>query len=337
MKIKANKIFNLVNNLIAVGLLCFSCQRKQVAIHTFNYHHDQALSKEEVKSFFKQGWVTTRLFAESEIAAIRPLFEEAHKEAKDIVRSYYQDHVVETKTTRFDYPSGSDTTAASISAYCHNSNQLNPFSIQLISWVGGVKERLLQLGRHPNITIPVAQLLDSSTADHLINQVHYKNPYDQVTFPWHQDVQNRRAFDPEWKDVNERGSFVQVVLAIDPMQEDNGPLIYIPNSHKLDLGLDKTSSAEEEKIAAQYDLRQTKYFHLNPGEVVFMHPLLVHKSDENRSNKGKSRILFINGYAYPGANHKKYPGTGSAQCIDLPISPDLLEETKEFVSTIQPL
>lgn len=62
------------------------------------------------------------------------------------------------------------------------------YPTKLISWVGGADQpELISLGRSPQITVPVAQLLVSQKADHLINQAHPKMPGDNTEFGWHQD------------------------------------------------------------------------------------------------------------------------------------------------------
>jgi ectoine hydroxylase-related dioxygenase (phytanoyl-CoA dioxygenase family) len=186
--------------------------------------------------------------------------------------------------------------------------------IQRIVWVGSAEPELLKLGRQSKILVPVGQILGSNTADQLINQLHYKLPNDEVKFDWHQDVKNRRTFDPKWQDINKKGSFVQTIIAVDPMTADNGTIYYVPHSHLHgDLFLDKiTDRAELARVA---ELDKATPLLMNPGDIVFMHPYLVHGSEPNTS--ASPRRVFINGFAYPGANKEPYPGEGSAQSVSL--------------------
>ena len=48
-----------------------------------------------------------------------------------------------------------------------------------------------------------------------------------------------------------------------------------------------------------------------PGDVLFFGPYTVHASIENLSTC--YRRVLINGYAYPGANHRIYPGDGAGR------------------------
>ncbi len=54
---------------------------------------------------------------------------------------------------------------------------------------------------------------------------------------------------------------------------------------------------------------------MQPGDIIFMHPYLVHGSKPNESTG--SRRTFINGFSYPGSNTQPYPGKGSSENIDL--------------------
>lgn len=186
--------------------------------------------------------------------------------------------------------------------------------IHRIVWAGAAEPQLLALARQAKLLVPVAQILESDHADQLINQLHYKMPNDGVLFSWHQDVKNRRTFDPQWQDVNKKGSFVQTIIAIDAMHEDNGAINYVPASHlRGDLHLEAITDMTELRKVAELD--KAVPLVLNPGDIVFMHPYLVHGSEANSSNE--PRRIFINGFAYPGANKSPYPGTGSAENITL--------------------
>jgi len=294
----------------------------------FTKDYSHALSKEQIASFFENGYVIVKnLFTQDEVTKVKTLAEILFKKAVEIAEKHkVGNNIPINGQFRCDYNGQEGPKSASILAV----NNENEISIKLISWVGGVEKELLGLGEQTKITVKVGQLLGCKYAAHLINQIHYKMPHDKVTFNCHQDITNRRDFDPEWTDVNGKGSFVQVLTAIDESTETNGSLEIIPYSHKQDLLLDKLPKEESLlKIKEKYDLNKAIKLLLKPGDTVFMHPLLLHQSGANNSDE--SRELFINGFSYPSANHKKYPGEGSAKEINLNIDPDLLDETNEFV------
>ena len=182
-------------------------------------------------------------------------------------------------------------------------------------WAGKSRKELFQYGRSPKILAPVAQILHSSTASHLINQLHFKLPQDGVTFPWHTDLQNRMAFDKNWEDVNGTGSYVVAITAIDKITKENGPLYVIPSSHLLkNLEFDRFCKTEALPKELNAEANCIPLL-MDSGDTVFMDPRLVHGSWENNSQN--ERKVFINGFSYPGANHAEYPGNGSGELIKL--------------------
>lgn len=179
--------------------------------------------------------------------------------------------------------------------------------IDRVVWCGAAEPRLLEISARPEFVDASSQLLGSKEMEQLICQAHFKIPGDEVSFRWHQDSENRRYGTPEWKDVNGKGSYVQTILAVDAMTEENGPLRLARGSalggH---LSLDKLEEPlEEVDPAAIFTLT------MEPGDLAFLHPFTVHGSEPNRSKV--ARRIFINGYAYPGANGRIYPGEGSAR------------------------
>lgn len=177
-------------------------------------------------------------------------------------------------------------------------------AIQRVVWCCGEKPEIGKYSNSSQLLEPVSKLLRSNEFDHLICQVHYKIPGDNVAFDWHQDSQHRGFGTWKWQDLNGVGSFVQTLLAIDPMTPENGPLRYYKGSHQLGhLALDQ--SDDPEKYFHDFELVSLE---MDPGDLIFFHPFLIHGSSPNFSSK--ERRVLINGFAYPGANHFSYPGAG---------------------------
>jgi len=175
-------------------------------------------------------------------------------------------------------------------------------AIDRVCWAGAAEPDLLDLGEDPRLLEPVASLLRSDAVDHLINQAHFKLPDDGVSFPWQ----------PEWTDVDGRGSYVQTALALDDVDLGNGPLRFLPGSHlegHRDLPRDGTLPPDLiriEPVAAT----------MPAGSVALFGPYVVHGSSPNRSDR--PRRVLINGYALPGANRRVYPGRGAGRRLVLP-------------------
>ena len=190
-------------------------------------------------------------------------------------------------------------------------------AISRIVWAGAFYHGLLKAGQKQNLMIAVGQLLQTDSVNHLINQIHPKQPGDGVQFRYHRDIENRRDFDPDWAgDPMFNGGFVQTLLAIDPMSRDNGGLEIFPGSHQCSDALKSWTDQQDcyEHLKSLYG--EPVYPALASGEMLFFHPCVAHRSLPN--NSARSRRVLINGYSAPGANHKDYPGEGSGQSVRIP-------------------
>lgn len=181
-------------------------------------------------------------------------------------------------------------------------------SVERVVWAGGAEPVLLEKGRDRRLTGIIADLFGNPQADHLLNQVHFKNPGDGVSFAFHQDCTHRRFGDPQcWNDVDGRGSYVQTLLAIDPMTEENGPLLVVPGNPGRDLRIRPEESTRF--------LDHATPVLMSPGDLLAFSPYLIHGSEPNRSKV--PRWSIINGYAYPGANKRTFDIPGAGERIDL--------------------
>ena len=192
-------------------------------------------------------------------------------------------------------------------------------AVARVVWAGAAEPALLKYGADPRLVGMAAQLLGSREMDQLINQAHFKVPHDGVGFPWHQDIQHRDKKPGDWTDVHGRGSYVQTLTCLDDMTKDNGPVMFIPYSGKkgkLDFkGAPDYSGTEFEEFPKKknehFDETKAVAAEAPAGSMVLFGPYTVHGSFPNKSDK--TRYTFINGYAYPGANHRVYPGEGSGR------------------------
>lgn len=183
--------------------------------------------------------------------------------------------------------------------------------IDRIVWMGAAEPSLLRFGEDSRLLGPCSQLLKTEKFEQLICQGHYKLPGDAVMFDWHQDCQHRGAGSQDWIDIDGRGSYVQTLMAIDEVTPENGPVSFIPYSTKLGyLELEK-----QKNPTTLFDVKSAVPLMMQPGDVAFFHPYAIHGSEPNKSD-GPRRV-FINGFAYPGANRKAYPGVGSGRTVQL--------------------
>lgn len=244
----------------------------------------------EIDRFYSDGYVVLRgVFREREIDVLRRAFSRLERSAANLGDT--RDH----RGSRFVLDRDPDGSVR----------------IRRIVWCAGAEPVLGAFGSDRRLLRPAAELLGSDALDHLICQAHFKLPGDEVEFPWHQDSRHRRYGTAEWSDVNGRGSYVQTVLAIDPVRADNGPLRLIPGSCRwghVDEG--------DDRLATRIDPRESIAPDMDPGDVLLFGPYTVHGSSANRSPR--PRRILINGFAYPGANRRVYPGCGTGRALRCP-------------------
>ena len=72
---------------------------------------------------------------------------------------------------------------------------------------------------------------------------------------------------------------------------------------------------EDETISKYFNPNDAEPIMMKPGTVALFGPYTIHGSKPNLSDK--PRRVFINGFAYPGANSRDYPGDGSGELIDV--------------------
>lgn len=253
------------------------------------------LTEAQVREFHDTGWIVlASLFDSAEIARMRACFDDLERIAADM-------H--ETGLCR--------------GSYFVLGSKDNAQVIKRVVWAGASQPYLLQVGEDQRLTRPVSQLLGSRKMEQLLSQAHFKRPHDGVIFGWHQDIQHRDKGNGTWRDVNGTGSFVQTLIVIDEMTPDSGPLKFIPGSSKwgrVDFGPhDYDDPDYSAKAPPQFDENAAVTICAQPGDALFFGPYTAHASFQNTSSH--YRRVLINGYAYPGANARIYPGDGAGRAL----------------------
>lgn len=257
------------------------------------------LTPEQIEQFHTVGFLrVNQVFTPAEMDEIDAAVEEAHALAMDLAREHNlpgsDQSAVEHMGSRTTYKVGPT---------------LEETSVRHISYVGGMSEVLSRYGKDPRLLALATPLLGSSRMQQLINQVHYKKPGTGITFDWHQDATHRGLNRGMFEDINGKGSYVQIALAIDDMTDDNGPLQFIPNTGQLGhKGPPLPPDAIDPSTAVAPMLKR--------GDVSLFGPYTIHGSTANLSNK--ARRVFINGYAYPDANKKQLPQYPSVRWLEAP-------------------
>lgn len=257
------------------------------------------LTTEQISDFYEQGFFVLRsVFDETDITAMAAACDRLKMMAQGLEGSVMHE--------------GANFVVEQVQA-----NDRQVAQIRRVSWCGGADRVLLDYGADSRLLSIAASLLESEEMDQLINQIHFKEPGDTVQFPLHQDSSHRGYGTDGWQDVNGRGSYVQTATLIDPMTEENGPLVFVPGScREGHLAL----RYSDEEWPEQIDLSKAVTVTGDPGDVAVFGPYTLHGSQPNTGTV--SRRVFINGYAYPGANRRQYRGDGAGRRLGNPPATD---------------
>ena len=252
------------------------------------------LSQQQIDEFYDVGWITIPdLFGPQDVEVMRRCFDDLLPRARKL-----------------------RPTQVSDGSYFVLDQDSDDVIIKRVVWAGGCQPELLKIGEDPRLLGPALQLLGSDSADHLLSQAHFKRPGDGVHFDWHQDIGHRDRGPGTWNDVNGRNSYVQTALCVDDMNIENGPLMLLKGSGKwgrIDFGQFDYNDDYNSRLPVCFEEKNIVTVTARAGSVLFFGPYTVHASFENTSNS--SRRVLINGYAYPGANHFKYPGESSGRAL----------------------
>lgn len=156
-------------------------------------------------------------------------------------------------------------------------------------------EGFRRLGRHPRLVEPVQQLLDGPVYMHQY-KVNAKAPFDGEVWQWHQDYGTWKRDDemPEPRAMN-------IAVFLDDVTAANGPLLFIPGSHKLGVveaghDLETTSyplwTLDREKVAALAEKGGCVAPTGPAGSILMFSSLLVHASPPNISPMGRT-IVYL--------------------------------------------
>lgn len=143
-----------------------------------------------------------------------------------------------------------------------------------------------RLGAHPRLINPVRELLDGEVYIHQY-KVNAKAAFDGDVWQWHQDYGTWHRDDqmPEPRAMN-------IAVFLDPVTAANGPLLFIPGSHRsgvYEAGHDLATTSyplwtlDRETVTRLADERGIVAPTGEPGSVLLFHSNLVHASPPNIS------------------------------------------------------
>ena len=142
--------------------------------------------------------------------------------------------------------------------------------------------RFLALLRNSRLTDACRRHLRSDVVvAHLMNAT-IKQPLSGRAIRWHRDFPNGYLCGP-------RSDFLRVMICLDGMVEAGGATRFIPGSHLVN----DSVAIEEKRRGARSDLNEFDGVaaECTPGDVVFIHPKVIHGSPANRSNRIRRNII----------------------------------------------
>ena len=142
--------------------------------------------------------------------------------------------------------------------------------------------------------------IELSQAHH--NCVMTKNPAFSSATAWHQDIRY-------WS--FERPELISVWLALGQEHEENGCLLLVPGSHRIEFRRDQFDDA----LFLREDLEENRRIlqgrvaaELDEGDLLLFHCRLLHAAGRNRTGHTKFAAVFT----YHSAGNRPLPGTRSA-------------------------
>jgi ectoine hydroxylase-related dioxygenase (phytanoyl-CoA dioxygenase family) len=223
------------------------------------------LSDEQVRFFDEQGYVAgVRILEDRQVDALR-------EELAGLVDPSHPGH-----SLFYEFHSNESTDPTTVLFHALGAWRITPGFHDLL-W-------------NPRFTVPASQLLRGPVR-FWHDQLFCKPPRHGGVVAWHQDYSYWTRTRPM--------AHLSCWIGLDDATVDNGCLCYVPCSHRWPLlpitglagGMDAIRQVLDDEQWAQFNRRVP--IELKKGEAAFHHPLLVHGSFENRTDRPR-RAAVIN-------------------------------------------
>lgn len=151
-----------------------------------------------------------------------------------------------------------------------------------------------------------AQLLLGGEVGHFHSKLMQKEPKIGGAWEWHQD------YGYWYRDGFLYPHMLSVLTALTPSTKENGCLQIIKGSHKIGriehVFAGEQVGADMERVEVAEKQLGLIHVEMNPGDTLFFHGNLLHRSDSNRSDS--ARWSFIS--AYNLLSNKPFKGTNTS-------------------------
>ena len=151
---------------------------------------------------------------------------------------------------------------------------------------------------------------------HYHSKMIMKDPLVGGAWAWHQDYGYWYRNGVLWP------LLVSVSIAIDPATRENGCLQVIPRSHELGridhIQSGDQAGADMERVQAVLERLPLVHCEMAPGDAIFFHPNLLHRSDMNRSEHPRWSMICC----YNAARNDPYKDSHHPRYTPLDVVPD---------------
>ncbi len=160
-----------------------------------------------------------------------------------------------------------------------------------VEWVPYEAPSIRGLMSHPALLNVVKQIVCWGQLDLIICQFNFRRGDDGVVYDWHRDTQQDKG---EFANPANLDRAVLVSIAVTDIGPSVAPLSVIPKSH-LNVNSDILEPCDNFKAVT---------LPMKRGDVLFMHPALLHKSDKNLTNLFRGLLigLFVPSDSYYRVN-----------------------------------
>ena len=159
---------------------------------------------------------------------------------------------------------------------------------QLVLWNSAGEDLWGAIARSKRIVNTMEALLGDEVY-HYHSKMSIKQPRTGGAWSWHQDYGYWYQNGCLWPDMG------SAFIAVDPNTRENGCLQVLKGSHKLGRlehgRYGDQTGADPERVDEATKAMETVYVELGPGDTLFFHSNLLHRSDQNTSEHPRWSLI----------------------------------------------
>ena len=159
---------------------------------------------------------------------------------------------------------------------------------QLVLWNSTGEDLWGAIARSERIVNAMEQLLGDEVY-HYHSKMSIKQPRTGGAWSWHQDYGYWYQNGCLWPDMG------SAFIAVDPNTRENGCLQVLKGSHKLGRiehgRYGDQTGADPERTSEAAKVMETVYVELDPGDTLYFHSNLLHRSDQNTSDTQRWSLI----------------------------------------------